>query len=77
MACWLASNTVIRPCTVFDGDDTGCVTLASTGQVVSTPARGSRMMPLKNEDAAPLGLPGRTVTVIRRAERPSTKPLRV
>ena len=31
------------------------------------PASGSRMMPLKNDDAAPLGLPGRTVTVIRRA----------
>ncbi len=38
---------------------------------------GSRMMPLKNDEAAALGLPGRTVTVIRRAERPSMKPLRV
>ena len=35
------------------------------------------MMPLKNDDAAALGLPGRTVTVIRRAARPSMKPLRV
>ena len=34
-------------------------------------------MPLKNDDAAPLGLPGRTVTVISRAARPSMKPLRV
>ena len=35
------------------------------------------MMPEKNEDAAPLGLPGRTVTVISRAARPSIKPFRV
>ena len=32
---------------------------------------------LKNEEAAPLGRPGRTVTVIKRALRPSMKPLRV
>ena len=32
---------------------------------------------LKNELAAPLGRPGRTVTVMRRALRPSIKPLRV
>ena len=34
------------------------------------------MIPEKNEDAAPFGRPGRTVTVISRAERPSMKPLR-
>jgi hypothetical protein len=35
------------------------------------------MMPEKKLDAAPFGRPGRTVTVISRAARPSTKPLRV
>ena len=29
------------------------------------------MIPEKNDDAAPLGRPGRTATVISRAERPS------
>ena len=67
----LASNTRIRPSTVCAGDDTGCDTLVSTGRIASSPASGSRMMPEKNDDAAPFGRPGRTVTVIRRAERPS------
>ena len=71
MASRLASKTVIKPCTVLPGDDTGCDTVASTGQVVAVPAKGSRMMPLKKEEAAPLGLPGRTATVIKRAARPS------
>ena len=35
------------------------------------------MMPLANDDAALFGLPGRTVTVGSRSERPSMKPLRV
>ncbi len=48
-----------------------------TGQIASTPASGSRMIPLANDDAALFGLPGRTVTVGRRSERPSRKPLRV
>jgi hypothetical protein len=47
-------------------------TSALTGQTASTPASGSRMMPLKKDEAAPLGRPGRTVTVISRAARPST-----
>ena len=47
-------------------------TSGETGQTASTPASGSRTMPEKNDDAAPFGLPGRTVTVIRRALRPST-----
>jgi hypothetical protein len=53
------------------GDAMGCKTSGDTGQTDGMPANGSRMMPLKNEDAAPLGLPGRTVTVIKRALRPS------
>jgi hypothetical protein len=47
------------------------------GTRASTPDSGSRMMPLANDDAALLGLPGRTVIVGRRSERPSMKPLRV
>ena len=54
------------------GDDIGCDTSGDTGQIDSTPASGSRMMPLKKDEAAPLGRPGRTVTVMSRAARPST-----
>ena len=72
MALRLASNTAIKHLMVLLGEDTECDTFSSTGQMDSWPASGSRMMPLKNEDAAPLGLPGRTVTVIKRAARPST-----
>ena len=50
---------------------TGWRTSVLTGRMASSPARGSRMMPLKKELAAPLGRPGRTVTVTRRAARPS------
>ena len=57
-------------------DVSGCETSGPTGQIASSPASGSRTMPEKNDEAAPFGLPGRTVTVIRRAERPSMKPLR-
>ena len=56
---------------MFAGDDTGCDTSGDTGQIASTPASGSRMIPLKNDDAAAFGLPGRTVTVMSRAARPS------
>ncbi len=45
--------------------------------VKSMPLSGSRITPLKADEAAALGLPGRTITVGSRAERPSTKPLRV
>ncbi len=66
------------PSTVRAGDDTGCDTLGDRpGRSPRRPASGSRMMPLKNDEAAPFGLPGRTVTVISRAARPSMKPLRV
>ena len=59
------------------GDCTHILVVGATGQIASTPASGSRTMPLANDDAALLGLPGRTVTVGRRSERPSMKPLRV
>ena len=35
------------------------------------------MMPLANDEAARLGLPGRTTMVGRRSDRPSMNPLRV
>ena len=53
------------------GDETGCDTSADTGHIASSPASGSRMIPEKNDEAAPFGRPGRTVTVISRALRPS------
>ena len=45
--------------------------------LAATPASGSRTTPLAKLDAALFGLPGRTVTVGSRRQRPSTKPLRV
>ncbi len=59
------------------GDCTHILVVGATGQGASTPESGSRMMPLANDDAALFGLPGRTVTVGRRSDRPSMKPLRV
>src|SRR5258705_6406199 len=59
------------------GDCTHTFVVFATGQDASTPASGSRMMPLANDDAARFGLPGRTVTVGRRNDPPSMNPLRV
>ena len=59
------------------GEITHIFVVLATGHTASTPDSGSRMMPLANDDAALFGLPGRTVTVGRRSERPSRKPLRV
>ena len=50
---------------------------APTGQAARWPASGSRMMPDRKPDAAALGRPGRTLTVIRRTARPRRNPLRV
>ena len=53
---------------------------ATTAQIAALASAGCELVRVavpKNEDAAALGLPGRTVTVIRRAARPSRKPLRV
>jgi len=51
--------------------------VSDTGHSHATPASGSRMMPLANDEAARLGLPGRTTMVGKRRERPSMNPLRV
>ena len=51
--------------------------VGATGQIASTPDSGSRMIPLANEEAARLGLPGRTTIVGRRSDRPSMNPLRL
>ena len=59
------------------GDCTHIFVVGDTGHRASMPARGSRMIPLANDYAALFGLPGRTVTVGNRSERPSMNPLRV
>ena len=59
------------------GDDTHILVCGDTGHSARSPASGSRMMPLANDDAALFGWPGRTVIVGRRSERPSIMPLRV
>ena len=59
------------------GDISHSTVSGDTGQTAPIPARGSRMMPLANEEAARFGLPGRTTTVGMRRLRPSTKPCRL
>src|SRR5580693_2353197 len=65
------------PSRVRRGEDSATGVSAGTGQVARTPARGSRTIPDMKLDAAALGLPGRTDTVISRTERPRTKPRRL
>ena len=58
------------------GDDSATRVSSGTGQAPRSPASGSRIMPLKKLEAAALGRPARTATVISRTLRPRTKPLR-
>ena len=53
----------MKPPTALAGEMTHIRVARSTGQIDSSPLTGSRMIPLANDDAAALGLPGRTVTV--------------
>ncbi len=71
-----ASCPVRRFSITAAGDCTHIRVPGATGQIASTPASGSRTMPLANDDAARLGSPGRTVTVGRRRLRPSSAPRR-
>jgi hypothetical protein len=73
----LASRRRKMPSMVRAGDAMATGVASGTGQAAGRPASGSRIMPLKNPEAAPLGLPGRTLTVMSRTLRPRTKPLRV
>jgi hypothetical protein len=59
------------------GDCTHIRVAGATGQDASTPLSGSRITPLANDDAARFGLPGRTVIVGKRSDRPSMNPFRV
>ncbi|MNT21750.1 hypothetical protein D3C72_1570980 [compost metagenome] len=63
--------------TAARGDSSHSGVSGATGQLAATPDSGSRMMPLANDEAAALGLPGRTLMVGRRSTRPSTKPRRL
>ena len=63
--------------TIARGDATHIAVSSGTGSTASTPLSGSRMMPEAKPEAAPLGVPGRTVAVGTRTLRPSMKPLRV
>jgi len=65
------------PPTALAGELSAASTPGPTGQIARWPASGSLMMPDRNPDAAALGRPGRTLTVIRRRARPSRNPLRV
>src|SRR5258708_28817085 len=49
---------------------------ASTGQIARSPASGSRMMPDRKPDAAPLGRTGRTLTVAPTTAPPRSDPFR-
>ena len=67
----------IKASTTFLGESRNIAVSAGTGQATSRPSNGSRMMELANVDAALLGFPGRTTTVGKRSDRPSTKPRRL
>ena len=62
---WMNAATAAR------GDVIHSAVSGSTGQSDSSPASGSRMMPLANYEAAAFGFPGRTTTVGTRSARPS------
>ncbi len=59
------------------GEASATTVSGSTGQAARWPASGSRMMPDMKPDAAALGRPGRTLTVMSRMLRPRRNPLRV
>ena len=63
--------------TALAGEASATSVLGSTGHTARWPASGSLIMPDRKPDAAALGRPGRTLTVIRRRARPSMNPLRV
>ena len=65
------------PSIVRAGDDRAIGVDAGTGQVARCPASGSRMIPEMKLEAAALGLPGRTATVMSRRLRPRINPRRV
>ena len=68
----------IRLATTAPGEVTHIRVVGATGQSASTPARGSRMMPLANDEAARFGLPGTHDDCRQPAsDRPSMNPLRV
>src|SRR5580658_155712 len=66
-----------RAPTALAGEARATTVPGSTGQTARWPATGSRTMPDRKPEAAALGRPGRTLTVIRRTARPFRKPLRV
>ena len=68
-----ATSAAIAP----RGDSSHSRVPGRTGHTASSPFSGSRIMPLAKDEAAALGLPGRTLMVGRRSTRPSTKPRRV
>ena len=57
-AILVRSSPRTRSATTVRGDASQMRVAGATGQIASTPASGSRMMLLANEDAALLGFPG-------------------
>jgi hypothetical protein len=68
---WMNASTTLR------GERSQMPVESGTGQSAATPFSGSRKMLLANDEAARLGLPGRTTIVGSRSDRPSRKPFRV
>src|SRR5947209_924104 len=66
----LASAASMMPCKVRRGEHSATGVPGGTGHTERLPASGSRMIPDRKLDAAALGLPGRTDTVIKRTDRP-------
>ena len=72
VSCAWMKDSIQRP-----GDSSHTPVSSDTGHSETTPLRGSLSTPLANDEAARLGLPGRTTIVGRRRLRPSMNPLRV
>src|SRR5215469_15286366 len=71
-----ASAARSSPSIARAGELSATAVSGGTGAFADRPASGSLMMPDRNPDAAALGRPGRTLTVIKRTDRPWMNPLR-
>ena len=71
VAAWMNHAIALR------GEQIQTANSGGTGQLVSSPSKGSRTTAETKDDAALFGRPGRTITVGRRMFTASRKPLRV
>ncbi|MNC90136.1 hypothetical protein D3C83_61980 [compost metagenome] len=66
----------MKASTTLPGESSQTPVSGATGHSDTSPASGSRMMPLAKDEAAAFGLPARTTMVGSLSDRPSRNPLR-